>query len=333
MRPSTVRLCPAVRRANGALAGRTVRAAQGRWQARGNKTVSLRCEAALRPDEGDWSVQDPYGSRISRDGGRQRAREARPSRLLGLTKVPDGATTNTIPSSNHFVALTTLYLTPAVPADVRRAPRSGPSRCALVCAGYGRPVQNQLDQLTAGRHVVPPPRHSEQRRDRRPPERRNPSRACRGYWVVDQRDRATNRPKLRLCDKRQQPSQTQDGTDLERGDQHPPPRTVQRLLSILGERQSELTRRFCPQRPGVSRCPLLRKEFIEFCDHLFGRQPDSCGVFTNERSPINPSRPFRHVAPLEIREQRPADLGGSGDGLQRNSEAFPTRSESPPKAQ
>ena len=85
MRQSPVRLCPAVRGANGALAGRTVRAAQGRWQARGSKTTSLRCSAALRPDEGDWSVQDAYGSRSRGDGGRQRAREARPSRLLGLT--------------------------------------------------------------------------------------------------------------------------------------------------------------------------------------------------------------------------------------------------------
>ena len=55
----TVRFCPALRGADGALAGRTVRAAQGRWHARGSKTASLWCSAALRPDEGDWSVQDP----------------------------------------------------------------------------------------------------------------------------------------------------------------------------------------------------------------------------------------------------------------------------------
>ena len=139
---TTVRFCPALCGADGALAGRTVRAAQGRWQARGSKTASLRCSSALRPDEGDWSVQDPYGSRSRGDGGRQRAREARPSRLLGLN-----------PSTLEPVLLAVNPTRTEVP----RAPRSGQSRCALVCAVYGRPVQNQLDQLTAGRHVVTPP--------------------------------------------------------------------------------------------------------------------------------------------------------------------------------
>ena len=131
---------------NGALAGRTVRPAQGRWHARGSKATSLRGSAALRPDEGDWSVQDPHRSRSRGDGGRQRAREARPPRLLGLT-ISVTSRRSASPFDAHAGA---------VPAEVRR-PRSGQSRCAFVCARYGRPVQNQLDQLTAGRHVEPPP--------------------------------------------------------------------------------------------------------------------------------------------------------------------------------
>ena len=109
-----VRLCPAVRGADGALAGRTVRAAQGRRQARGGKTASFRCSAALRPDEGDWSVQDPYGSRSRGDGGRQRAREARPSRLLGLTPRAAGS--------------------PGCQPDANRGAEGAPVRRVTLCA-------------------------------------------------------------------------------------------------------------------------------------------------------------------------------------------------------
>ena len=122
MPQSTVRFCPAVRGADGALAGRTVRAAQGRRQAGGSKTAFLRCSSALRPDEGDWSVQDPVRKQKPR-------RWRSPARSRSEAIASSGADDQPHLSSIGF---TIRYTRWAVPASrrfswlsTRREPRCG----------------------------------------------------------------------------------------------------------------------------------------------------------------------------------------------------------------